>query len=102
MRIELEAEGHNVAFALINSISAAGAKFTLAGLVSAPMFQDVPQVQAWQLQGGKKDDIFIYDADHKLHSYFTMQGGVPMTLKPIGGTGYTNVKNAILGALGAL
>ena len=96
MQAELKAEGHDVAFVAVNSNDAVAQQSAMAGVCSFPLFQDTTAVGAWQLHGGSKDDIIIYDAKGKLATFLPFNGPVDTALSD--SEGYANVKSAILAA----
>lgn len=98
MQKELLGEGYDVAFLAINVTSGDTSQESLVGVCDFPLFQDTPEELAWSMHGGKKDDLYIYDAAGELVSYLPMGGDVDTNLS--GATGYANVKDAILAAIG--
>lgn len=97
MRIDLNTLGHeNVVFVAINGTSANNApdKLSLSSRCAFPLFQDTEALNAWHQHGGKKDDIFIYDAEGNLATSFTDLMEVNFNLSTE--EGYDNVKNAAL------
>ena len=100
MRLELASEGYDdVAFLAVNGTSANTDEYkkALTDRCAFPLFQDTETINAWALHGGKKDDIFIYDAEGNLAASFTEAMEVNFTLSS--DEGFANVKNAILGVL---
>lgn len=97
MQKELLAEGHDVAFLAVNVTSGVDSQQSLVDICDFPLFQDVPEVGAWTLHGGKKDDLYVYRADGTLSVYLPYGGAVNTTLSTP--EGYANLKNAILDAL---
>ncbi len=99
MRIELEAQGHHdVVFTAVNSTDAVEEQPQLIQRCSFPLFQDLPEVDAWGLHDGHKDDIYVYDREGVLAVYLPRGGELDTDLStPVG---YGNLKNAILFALG--
>jgi hypothetical protein len=62
---------------------------------SFPLFQDTEEVNAWGLQGGGKDDIYVYDPKGILRNYYD-SGVNGLTLSdPID---YAALKQAVLEA----
>jgi hypothetical protein len=100
MANELTADGHNVNFVILHGSSASSStnQKKMTDVVSFPVFQDTTSTNAWGLHDGGKDDIYIYAADGSLHTYFPYPGNTSIVLSST--TGYANVKNAILDALG--
>ena len=96
---DLIADGHgdDVQFVVINDRFATGSVANLTNVSSYPVFQDTPEVTAWLLHGGGKDDIFIYNQGALMT--FLPQGG-PVSIS-LTGAGYNNVKDAILDAIAA-
>lgn len=98
MQKELLTEGHDVEFLAINVASGVTSQASLVGVCDFPLFQDTAEALAWTMQGGNKDDIYIYDAAGELLKYLPMGGDVDTNLS--GAAGYANLKDAILTALG--
>ncbi len=96
---ELASEGHDVDFLLINGPSDSFPNL-LADKADFPVFQDTGDVNAWTQHGGGKDDMIIYGPDNTLHTFLEFGGDISINLSS--DAGKTNVKNAILEALGAL
>lgn len=99
MRLELEAEGHAVQFVGINEAGAEDYVKELTNRTSFPIFQDLAEVDAWEMHGGGKDDLFVYDADGVLVRHFWI-GDPDVTSNLAATQGYQNVKDAIFEALG--
>ena len=99
MSEELSAEGYGdqVEFVIINDKYAGSTVTKLTDKCGFPVFQDTVEVGAWTLHGGKKDDIFIFN-NGLLETYLPMGGPVSISLT---GSGYTNVKTAIMDAIEA-
>ncbi len=102
MQIQLELEGHDVWFVVINQPGYESSQEEFITRASFPLLQDTLEVQAWELlnqfeplQG--TDDIYIYDAQGVLHSYFSYAADNP-TIKLETPQGWDNVYNAILAA----
>jgi hypothetical protein len=85
MRQELDAAGHRIDVVAINVIGGEGTQALLAAQCSFDLVQDVPEVWAWALMGGGKDDLFVY-----------REGGVlaPSGYLPFGGPVNTNLSTA--------
>lgn len=98
MRIELEAEGHPVTFTAINKNDATDDQAALVAVCAFPLFQDLVEVDAWDLHDGHKDDIYIYDRDGRLAVYLPRSGDVSTDLSTA--LGYANLKAAILSVVG--
>ena len=77
MRIELEVEGRDVQFVIINKADAADDQAKLTSRCSFPLFQDLDEVGAWDLHGGGKDDFFVFDGQGALAAYLPIDGEVP-------------------------
>ncbi len=97
MRQELEAASLPVAVVGINDVTAVPNQASLTARAAFPLFQDVPDVGAWDLEGGHKDDFFVYDRAGKLAAYLPNGGTLSTDLSTA--EGYQNVKNAVLQAL---
>jgi hypothetical protein len=100
MHTELADEGHGdaVQFVIVNDKNASGSVTNLTNVFQQPVFQDTSEVDAWGLQGGGKDDIFIYEQG-SLFAFLPQGGAISISLGTP--TGYDNVKDAILEALAA-
>ncbi len=98
MRIELAMQGYDVQFIAVNGISANNEddQAKLVDRCAFPLFQDTEEDQAWDLHGGGKDDMYIYNADGTLSVYLEYGAGVATNLSD--DEGYENVLNAILDA----
>jgi hypothetical protein len=81
----------------INAMDATTRQGDLAATCRFPLFQDVPEVGAWALHGGGKDDFFVYDASGQLSAYLPAIGGPNSNLSTV--EGYGNLKQALLTAL---
>ena len=95
LRIELEIEEKAVYFVSVNKSDATDTQAKLVEKCSFPLFQDTPEVNAWALHGGGKDDFFIYDSQGKLAVFLPASGPISTDLSTP--EGYANVKNAVLG-----
>ena len=98
MKTELDDDGHETAFVLINGPDDAFPSL-LANKADFPIFQDTHEVGAWAQHGGGKDDIVVYGIDHALHTFFDY--GTEPSSNLSDANGYDNVKSTILDALGA-
>jgi hypothetical protein len=98
MRLELVAEGHVVAFTAVNKSDAADDQAELVARCAFPLFQDLVEVDAWDLHDGHKDDIYVYDREGRLAAYLPQAGEVSMVLSTA--EGYANLKSAILSVVG--
>lgn len=96
MQLELEASGKLVHMAIVNAESAKSNQQELIDRCSFPIFQDIPEINAWGLQGGGKDDFFLYTSQGKLHSYLPSGGAISTNLSTK--EGYENLK-AIISSL---
>ena len=80
----------------VNDITAVANQSELTSRAAFPFFQDQPDVGVWQIQGGHKDDLFIYDRTGRLFIHFPAGGAVSTDLSTE--IGYSNVRAAILQA----
>lgn len=86
-------------FVGINKADAAANQQDLINRCSFPLLQDTNEVKAWDVHHhGHKDDFLIYGADGALVDY--LPSGGPRVTNLSTPEGYTNVKNAVLAALG--
>lgn len=97
MRIELEAEGHEVWFAAVNLKGADAIQAELTNRAAFPMFQDTEETNAWGMHQGGLSDYYIYDAEGTLLTWLPNGGEISTTLSSE--EGYNNLKSAILDAL---
>lgn len=98
MKAELAGEGYLVHMVAINKTDATAHQGGLIENANFPLFQDTPEVGAWVLHGGAKDDIIIYDADGRLHTF--LPNGGDLTTNMGTNEGYANVWNALVEASG--
>ena len=112
LRIDTLETGLDVAFVSINAISAEEPLYQ-AKLIyqdwndetpsdyrcTFPLFQDTEETRVWELHGGGKDDIFIYDAQGKLSSYIPTTAPNTDLSTP---EGYQSLALAILKAAGEM
>ena len=96
MRNQLLAAGAEVNFVSINKGDAADKQYKLIERCAFPLLQDLPEVDVWGLQGGGKDDFYIYDAQGKLVQHLSFQGDLDLNLSTA--EGYDNLWTAILAA----
>ncbi len=113
---ELDGEGVDVNFVVVNAINADTDEYRenllyvrgedgeltvdengeLVERCTAPMFQDVEAVDAWGMHNGQKDDIIVYGADGTVKQYFGKDDGV---LSLSTAEGYAELKQAVLDAM---
>ncbi|EDM80923.1 hypothetical protein PPSIR1_28473 [Plesiocystis pacifica SIR-1] len=98
MRLELALEGYDVQMIAINATSADNDddRQNLVDRCAFPLFQDIDEVDAWDLHGGTKDDLVIYHADGTMAVFLDQGGEVNTNLST--DEGYANVKQALLDA----
>lgn len=100
MHYELQAMGIVVHFVIIDQSSENPPIENLTERCNFPILQDESGVNAWSLQGGRKDDFYFYDSNGVLKNFIPSTGDVVLTSyedPPMDPTsGYTNVKNAVL------
>ena len=94
MDLELQAEGKKIHFVVVNAQNAAANQQELLDRCNFPLFQDMEGANVWQVQGGSKDDFFLYDRTGKLHAYLPHTGSTPTNLSTP--EGYAALKAAIL------
>ena len=97
MRNQLLASGVEVNFVSINKSDAADKQDKLVERCAFPLLQDLPEIDVWGIQGGGKDDFYIYDAEGHLAQYISFHGDLDMNLST--DEGYNTLWNAILSAL---
>lgn len=95
---ELQGQGHEFSFVVVNLQTMAERASNLTDRGSFAMFQDTADVAAWTLHGGGKDDFYFYDTDGILRAYYPARGSVETTLSDE--EGYANVRDAMLYMLG--
>lgn len=93
---EMIDEGHDFHVMIINVKNEEALIGNLTGQCSFPVFQDVDSVNAWLMYYGVKDDIYVYTADHVLHSYLSPFGTTVTVLTS--DVGKQNLKDAIIAA----
>jgi len=103
MQAQLELEGHEVWFVVINQPSYDASQQEFIDRVSFPLLQDTLEVKAWDLFSQLEplegtDDLFIYTAEGTLSSYFSYAADNP-TIKLETQAGWDNVYDAILAAM---
>jgi hypothetical protein len=96
MKDELDFAGVPVTFVAINKWSATLSAQNLTDDTEFPVFQDTLEVNAWELQGAGKDDMFVYDAEGHLDAFLPHQGTLSVNLST--DEGYQNLKDAVLNA----
>lgn len=103
MQLELELEGYEVYFVVINQPTYEASQQEFIDRASFPLLQDTLDVKAWDLLNQLEplqgtDDIYIYKADGTLSSYFSYAANNP-TIMLETQAGWDNVYNAILAAM---
>lgn len=97
MRHEFAAAGTPIHVVALNATSAVVQQPELVSRCSFPLLQDTPEVDSWGAHGGKKDDIYVYDASGTLRAYLPVGvDGAPTNLSTP--EGYATVKDAIKAA----
>ncbi len=90
-------EGLDVRFVAINDVNADSdlERRTLYSAVRFPLFQDTPEVSAWQKLRGTRNDLYIYGPDGVLRGYHPIPGSdVDPTFEP----GYQKLRQALADA----
>jgi hypothetical protein len=103
MKLQLELEGYEVYFVVINQPTYEASQQEFIDRASFPLLQDTLDVKAWDLLNQLEplqgtDDIYIYRADGTLSSYFSYAANNP-TIMLETQAGWDNVYNAILAAM---
>ncbi len=101
MQLELTLAGHDVYFVAINQAGYDNAQQEMIDRASFPLLQDVAEVDAWDLMNEPNfgtDDIYIYDRDGLLHSYFNYADANP-NIDLDTPDGWQTVYDALLAAL---
>jgi thiol-disulfide isomerase/thioredoxin len=94
MQLELEAEGKQIHFAVVNASNAEQNQKELTDRCTFPIFQDTAEINAWGLHGGGKDDFYLYDSKGALRAFLPPDGATPTNLStPVG---YEALKAAIV------
>ena len=100
MHYELQAEGKDVHFVIINQSAENPPIEYLTARCNFPILQDESDINVWDLQGGRKDDFYFYDSNGILKNFIPRTDDIALTSyddPPIEPTsGYTNIKNAVL------
>ena len=86
--------GCNVQFVAVNAWNALDDQQKLLSRCGFPLLQDQANIDVWALQNGKKDDMYIYDREGRLHTFLPSGGLVVTNLSSA--AGYGNLMNAIL------
>jgi hypothetical protein len=81
-RLQVE-EGLDINCYGVNSIDAVTDQHRLLANTSIPLFQDTPEVKAWEQHGGRMGDLFVYGPSGLLYRH------VPLTAKPVNVFMYT-------------
>ncbi|MEE9386187.1 MAG: hypothetical protein V3V08_22475 [Nannocystaceae bacterium] len=99
LRLELRAEGYGEELQIVamNGIDALDDQHHLAVRCSFPLFQDIPDEEAWDTMDGEKDDFYLYDHEGKLAVFLPANGEISINLATE--EGYDNVKEALIGIL---
>ena len=103
MQLELGLEGHEVYMVAINQMGYEAAQHELVDRASFPLLQDTAEADAWELMnvtGMGTDDMYIYDSEGVLHSYFSYAAANP-SIDLHTPEGWDVVHGALLAALGA-
>ncbi len=100
MHYELQAMGVVVHIVIIDQSSENPPIDYLTDRCNFPILQDESGVNAWSLQGGRKDDFYFYDSNGILKNFIPSTDDVALTSyedPPMDPTsGYTNIKNTVL------
>jgi hypothetical protein len=102
MHTQLTIEGYDVWFVALNQDGYADSQQEFIDRASFPLVQDTAQANAWGLMnevGLGTDDIYIYDANGVLHSYFSYADANP-SIDLSTQAGWDTVYGAVLAALG--
>jgi hypothetical protein len=70
MKDDLLEEGYDINVLAINSVGKESSIANLVDTCSYPVFQDTELEDVWGQHQATKDDMFIYDVDHNLASFF--------------------------------
>jgi len=70
MKDELFEEGFDINVLAINKVGKESSVASLVAKGSYPVFQDTELEDVWGQHQATKDDMFIYDANHKLSAFF--------------------------------
>ena len=103
MLLQLELEGYEVYMVAINQMGYDASQQEFIDRASFPLLQDTAEVDAWDLMNIPMmgtDDMYIYDDQGILHSYFSYAQANP-SIDLNTEAGYEVIYNAILAALGA-
>jgi hypothetical protein len=97
LRVELAKESPDFQLVLVNKGDAIEQVTELTRRTSAPVLQDLPSVDAWNLHAGYKDDFFVYGRDGRLADYLYFGG--PRDINLSTDAGYATVKATFRAAL---
>lgn len=92
MRLELASQGKDVNFVVVNQEDAVDTQKEFVDRSGIPLFQDTAEAKVFAMQGGGKDDMFVYNSKGFLVKYLPFSGDVDINLS---GEGYNNLKKAI-------
>ncbi|HEU4537496.1 MAG TPA: redoxin domain-containing protein [Polyangiaceae bacterium] len=92
------AEGLDVRFVGINDITANSdlERRLLCDAARFPLFQDTPEVGAWQQLKGTRNDVYIYGPDGILRGYYPIPGSID--IDPHFEPGYNRLRQALYDA----
>ncbi len=99
LKLDLAAAGKEVNIVAINDIDAVSTQNELVSRTGIPLFQDASMANgktidsAWDLLGGKKDDVLIYDSSGTFAAHFQTGGGVNIDMQTT--EGYANVRDSV-------
>ena len=96
LRNELDAEGIEVQFVIVNWSEAAAQVGEFIERVPFPILQDEASIDAWSLFQGAKDDLYVYGPDGKLAAHTSPRLDTPYNLSEA--EGYAYLRNAIVDA----
>jgi hypothetical protein len=96
MRNELDAEGIDVNFVIVNWSEAAEQVGEFIERVPFPILQDEADINAWNLFQGGKDDVFVYGPDGLLAAHTSPRLDTPYNLSEP--EGYSYLRDAIVDA----
>jgi hypothetical protein len=101
MQLELTLAGYTVHFVAINQAGYDAAQQEMIDRASFPLLQDTAEANAWDLMNEPNfgtDDMYIYDRDGLLHSYFNYADADP-NIDLDTPDGYATIYDALIAAL---
>lgn len=100
LKFELEADGVDIDFVVVNMPNAVDDQEEFVNRATFPLFQDTEEVDAYGLHQGSKDDFYLYDAGGSLLGYYEVNAR-DFSLNLTTDEGYANLDGLLREAAGA-